>query len=150
MFRFTLLVVLSFLFIGGSKLQAQEFDYLKHGKVFNLCSFKKECTNCNTCSKQRYQVKIRNNMSKGIKSVSYVFYSEVFNKVITKEAKVVGDLISGKSVGNLFVCVQDGEHWAISKIIYDDDSAITFVVHERLNLFVQEPDECDCNEKAPM
>ena len=36
-------------------------------------------------------MKIENRMEKKIKSVSYAFYSDVYNKILTKEAKITGD-----------------------------------------------------------
>jgi hypothetical protein len=124
----------------------KENDYLRHRKSFDLCSFHRQCSDCYSCGKQRLQVKIKNNTDKKIKAISYKFYSEVFNKIITKEAQLKGDLIDNQEIGLLYICVPNGDHWAISKIVYTDGSEAKFVVHDRLENFVQEPDECDCND----
>jgi hypothetical protein len=146
--RLTLLLFVPLFFLSGSSVFAQQTDYLKHGKIFNLCSYKRDCSNCHGCGKQRYIVKLKNNLNKDIKSVSFVFYSDVFNKVLTKDAKIQGDVIKALGVGQLYVCIPEGEHWAISQIIYEDDSANNFVVNERLRYFIQEPDECDCTDNS--
>ncbi len=142
--RIVLFVPLFLLCTLGARAQA--IDYLKHRKQFDLCSFKQECYDCNFCGKQRILVKIKNNVDKKIKKISYVFYSDVYNKVITKEAKIKGDMIDGSELGLLYVCVQDKRHWAISEIVYTDDTKVNYVVNERLENFLQEPDECECND----
>lgn len=88
-------------------------------------------------------VYIRNHSEQPIKKVTYKFYSDVLNKVIEKEAKIQADMISGKSKGLIYICVPEGEHWAISTIEYEDGSTNKFVVKERMASFVQEADECD-------
>jgi hypothetical protein len=144
--RFKPLLFIPVFLLGTSYSFSQDIDYLRHGKLFDLCSYKRECSHCNGCDKQRFLVKINNKEPKSIKKVSYVFYSEVFNKVMTKEAEIKGSRIDAKHLGLLNICVPDGNHWAISEITYNDDSKKTFVVHERLSNFQQEPDECDCND----
>jgi hypothetical protein len=139
-------LVVSLFFLSFSRLHAQDIDYLRHNKIFYVCSIKRECTDCYSCGKQRFLVKIKNNSDKKVKSISYQFYSEVYNKVLTKEAKVEGKVIDPHSVGQLYVCVPIGLHWIISKIIYSDESSQAFVLHDRMENFIQEPDECDCND----
>ena len=141
----TLLLIPLFL-MGNSALHAQAIDYLRHRKAFDLCSYHLECSDCKECGKQRYIVKIKNNVDKKIKSISYVFYSDVYNKILTKQAQLKGDLLDGNEIGLLYVCIPNGTHWAISKIVYTDDSEVSFVVKDRLDNFIQEPDECDCND----
>lgn len=144
--RFSVLLFVSVLFFSNSALYAGDNDYLRHNKIFYLCSFKKECTDCYNCGKERYIVKIQNRVDKKIKSVSYTFYSSVYNKLLTKEAKIEGDRIDPRAIGNLYICVPEGLHWCISEIVYADDSSETFTLHERMENFTQEPDECDCND----
>lgn len=147
--KFLLFVPLFLLSIASAN--AQDIDYLKHGKTFDLCSFKKQCSECYTCTENRYMVKIKNKGDKKIKSVSYKFYSEVFNRVIEKEAKVQGNEIDPGQVGLFYICVPQGNHWVISKLVYiapsfGDDIEVNFVLHDRLESFIQEPDECECND----
>ena len=125
---------------------AGDNDYLRHTKAFYLCSFKKECSDCYSCGKQRYTVKIQNRVEKRIKSISYTFYSAVYNKILTKEAKIEGDVIDSRAIGLMHICVPDGQHWIISDISYADGTSEAYVLHERLENFMQEPDECDCND----
>ncbi len=134
------------LLIGLSGLRAQETDYLKHRKSFDLCGFKKECEHCYSCEKQRYIVKINNKEDKKITRITYSFYSDVFNKVLTKEADIKGKKIDPKSIGLFYICVPVGNHWAVRDIEYGDESKASFVVKERMNSFLQEADECDCND----
>ncbi|MCW3123369.1 MAG: hypothetical protein JWQ38_2861 [Flavipsychrobacter sp.] len=143
-FKALLLAPLFLLTTGGAK--AQETDYLRHGKVFDLCSYKYECSNCNNCGKQRFKVKINNKSNLAIKNISYVFYSAVFNKVLTKPATIKADRINAREIGYAYICIPEGGHWAISELEYADGSKMKFVVHERLENFIQEPDECDCND----
>ena len=147
--RLKILLFVPLFLLGSSALHAQATDYLKHRKVFDLCSFNRECSDCYTCGKQRYVVKIKNNVDKKIKSISYVFYSSVYNKILTKEAQLKGDLLDNLSIGLFYICIPDGNHWAISKIVYTDGSENNYIVKDRLEIFVQEPDECDCNLKTP-
>ncbi len=125
---------------------AQDNDYLKHRKFFDICSIKKQCFGCHECKQDRYTVKLQNNTSKNIKSIYYKFYSPVFNKIIEKEAKITGDRIEGKRLGTAYVCVLDVSHWIVSKIVYEDESTETFTITERLENFIQEADESDCND----
>ncbi len=127
-------------------MYAGDNDFLRHTKFFYICSFKRECTNCNSCSKQRYQVKIQNRLDKKIKSISYAFYSDVYNEILTKEAKILGDRIDPRAIGLFYICVPDGRHWTITKIEYTDDTSENFKLNERMENFIQEPDECDCND----
>ncbi len=91
-------------------------------------------------------VKIENRLDKKIKSISYCFYSDVYNKLITKEAKIEGDRIDPHSVGQMHICVPNGLHWTITEVDYTDDSSENFKLGDRLENFNQEPDECDCND----
>lgn len=147
MSRLRILLVL-IITIGSSSLRAQDMDYLKHRKVFDICSMKKQCRACYTCEQNRYVVKIRNSSDKQIKNVWYSFYSPVFNKVIEKEAKIQGDKIVAKTTGLVYVCVADGRHWIFSKIVYADESTVNFVLHDRMETYLQEPDECECNDQG--
>ncbi len=144
--RLKLLLFASLFFIGSAATRAQDNDYLKHRKFFDICSIKKQCRECFSCNQNRYVVKIDNRADKKITRVYYKFYSPVFNKIIEKEAKLEGDVIIGKKTGLMYVCVLDGSHWIISKIEYADLSAVTFVLHDRMESYFQEPDECDCND----
>ena len=148
--RLKILFFLPLFLLGKPALFAQELqdnDYLRHTKVFYLCAFERECSGCFDCGKQKYWVKIKNRAGKKIKKVSYVFYSDVFNRVLTKEAKMNGP-IDPQTTGRLYVCIPDGKHWAISEIVYDDDTNVKFVVKDRLSSFEQEPDECECNART--
>jgi len=140
------LLFISVFCIGTSSVRAQSNDYLRHRKIFDLCSFKRECSNCYECGKQRYIVKINNKETKAIKKISYSFYSDVYNKILTKEATIKGDRIDPKQIGIFHICVPMGDHWAITEIVYADESAYKFIVRERMENFLQEPDECDCND----
>lgn len=142
--RFFLCV--SLVLSGISGVLAQDNDYLKHRKFFDLCSIHKQCSECYTCEEQRYLVKIKNSEDRKIKQVFYKFYSQTFNRILEREAKIEGDRIDIHQTGLLYVCVPDGRHWIFSKIVYDDDSATTFIIHDRMENFLQEPDECDCND----
>lgn len=124
---------------------AQKTDYLKHGKVFCMCSIKHECFGCFSCEKDRYLVKMENRSDKKIKGISFEFYSDVYNKILEKTAKIEGGVIDPHETGLLHVCVPDGMHWIISRIEYTDDSEVAFTLHERLGNYKAEKDECDCN-----
>jgi hypothetical protein len=139
----SLLVVL--LFLSFTSLHAQDVDYLRHGKIFCLCSYKRICSDCWECSRERYELKYHNKTDKKIKKISYKFYSSVYNKVLEKEAKIEGDVIDRNHIASVYICVPMGEHWIISEIVYSDDSKNTFSLSERLENFIQEPDECECN-----
>jgi hypothetical protein len=140
------LFLIAFLF-AAVNAGAQSMDYLRHNKIFNLCSYDRECSGCYDCEFQRYKVRIKNLQDKKIKKVSYVYYSDSRNKIITREATIIGGVIDYKQVGHLMMCLPDGKHWAISEIVYEDDSKNSFVVKDRLSQFIQEPDECDCNKE---
>lgn len=144
--RFSVFLLVSVLLFGNSASYAGDNDYLRHTKIFYLCSFHKECTDCNNCNKDRFLVKIQNRMDKKIKTVTYSFYSTVFNKILTKDAKIEGDRIDPQAIGRLYICVPEGLHWVISGITYTDGSTETFTLHDRMENFIQEPDECDCND----
>jgi len=144
--RLKFLLFVPLLFISMAGLRAQSQDYLKHRKVFDVCSIKKQCRECYTCEQQRYVVKIKNNEDKKITSVSYKFYSTVFNSTIEKDAKIEGNLILPQEVGYLYVCAPSGDHWIISNIIYEDGSSEAFSLKDPLAEFLQDADDCDCND----
>ena len=144
--RLKILLFVPLFLLSYSTVHAQAVDYFKHRKAFDLCSFHRECSDCFSCGKQRYIVKIKNNVDKKIKGISYVFYSGVYNKVLTKQAQLKGDLLDNLSIGLFYICIPDGNHWAISEITYTDSSKNSYVVNDRLDTFVQEPDECECND----
>lgn len=131
-------------------LRAQSIDYLRHNKTFYLCDFEKDCSGCYDCEMQKYTVRIKNRVEKQIKEVSYVYYSAPRNKILTKKATIIGSVIDHNQVGLLNICIPNGLHWAISELVYADDSKISFVVKDRLDEFVQEADECDCNKRTVM
>ncbi len=144
-FKFLFSVCL--LVLSCSATYAQDNDYLKHRKFFDICSIKKDCYGCNGCGQERYKVKLQNNSkTKSIKHIYCKFYSPVFNKVLEKEAKIAGDRIEAKQLGTVYVCVLDVRHWIISKIEFEDGSSETFTITERLENFIQEADESDCND----
>ncbi len=138
--------MLSGLFFSKARLSAQSMDYLRHNKTFNLCSYERECSGCYDCNMQRYKVKVKNLVDKSIKQVSYQYFSETRRKVSTKIAVINNGKIEYNQLGYLTVCLPNGLHWAITEIIYEDDSKVTFEVKDRLDQFVQEADECDCNK----
>jgi hypothetical protein len=144
--RIGLALLLSIAFITPSRLSAQSIDYLRHNKIFNLCSYKLECSGCYDCNMQRYTVKVKNLVNKSIKQVSYQYFSETRKRVYTKVGVITGGLIDYNQIGFITMCLPNKLHWAITEIVYDDDSKVTFEVKDRLDLFVQEPDECDCNK----
>ena len=144
--RIGLLLLLSGLFFSKARLSAQSMDYLRHNKTFNLCSYERECSGCYDCNMQRYKVKVKNLVDKSIKQVSYQYFSETRRKVSTKIAVINNGKIEYNQLGYLTVCLPNGLHWAITEIIYEDDSKVTFEVKDRLDQFVQEADECDCNK----
>ena len=144
--RLKILLFVPLLLLCKPAIYAQDNDYLKHGKIFCLCSIHRECTNCFSCDKERYQVKIENRAAKKIKRVYVKFYSPVFNTILEKEGKIESGEIRKGQTGIVHVCVLQGGHWIISKIVYDDESAVTFKIHDRMENFLQEPDECDCND----
>ena len=146
MFRFKFLLLLVLVSIVNSGLFAQDMDYLKHRKSFDICSIKKQCSECYSCGQNRYITKIQNKTDKKIKNVYYKFYSPVFNTIVEKEAIIKGDKIGPKEIGYFYVCLLDVRHWIVSKIVYADGTSTTFTLHERMENFLQEPDECDCND----
>ncbi len=140
-------LLLIFLFsVISSGLFAQDNDYLKHRKFFDICSIKKQCSECYSCGQDRYIVKILNKSDKKINNVFIKFYSPVFNKIVEKELKIQGNKIDAKSIGIVYACVLDVRHWVFSKIVYADESIVTFTLHDRMENYLQEPDECECNE----
>jgi hypothetical protein len=142
--RFLLFVPLFIL--SGIAVHAQDNDYLKHGKVFCLCSFHLDCSYCKDCNNERYAVKINNNLDKKITRVFYTYYSEPYNQIFEKEGKMETDEIQGRQTGIVHICVPNGLNWIISKIVYADGSTNAFTLHERMENFHQDPDECDCND----
>lgn len=146
--RTKLWVLCCFIMSFSAQVSAQSMDYLRHNKTFYLCEYERECSGCYDCNMQRYNVRIKNLVDKKIKEVSYVYYLESRNKVVTNQATIIGGLIDYKHVGLLKVCLPDGLHWAISEIVYEDDSKQSFIVKDRLSTFRQEADECDCNKRT--
>ena len=144
--RIGLLLLLSGLFFSHTQLSAQSMDYLRHNKTFNLCSYERECSGCYDCNMQRYKVKVKNLVDKNIKQVTYQYFSETRRKVSTKVAVINNGKIEFNQIGYLTMCLPNGLHWAITEILYEDDSKATFEVKERLDQFLQEADECDCNK----
>ena len=144
--RFSVFFLVSVVLFSNSASYAGDNDYLRHNKFFYLCSFHRECSDCNSCGKDRLLVKIQNRENKKIKNISYTFYSSVFNKLLTKDAKIEGGRIDPNAIGQLYICVPEGLHWCISKIDYEDGSSESFTLHDRMENFTQEPDECDCND----
>jgi hypothetical protein len=114
-FRFHISLILSLLFLAPA-LQAQDTDYLRHGKAFCLCSFKRECNTCYSCEFGRYHVKIENKQDKKIMNISYKYYSEPQNRIVEKQAKIEGNIIDPKHIGSFYICVPEGDHWIVSKI----------------------------------
>ena len=144
--RIGLLLLLSGLFFSHARLSAQSMDYLRHNKTFNLCSYERECSGCYDCNMQRYKVKVKNLVDKSIKQVSYQYFSETRRKVSTKIAVINNGKIDYNQLGYLTLCLPNGLHWAITEIVYEDDSKVSFEVKDRLDQFLQEADECDCNK----
>lgn len=143
--RFLVMFILGIFLSISNTVNAQDLNYNTHKKYFFLCSYKKECSNCESCTKEVYRVKIKNNTDKKIKSIYYQFYSPVYEKNITREAVIEGDQVEKNDIGYLSICVRNKIHWAITKIVYTDDSEVTFVVDGPLKTYIQEPDECSCN-----
>ena len=148
--RMRLLLLLCVSFVLSARAGAQSMDYLRHTKTFYLCDFHRECSGCYDCDRQKFTVKIKNLVDKKIKKVSYVYYSDIHNKIVTKEAVIIGSVIDYKQIGFLNLCLNNDQHWAISEIVYEDDSKVSFVVKDRLDSFIQEADECDCNERTTL
>ncbi len=136
-----------FVLVSAHRAAAQSMDYLRHNKIFNLCSFERDCSGCYDCEYQRYTVRIKNLLDKQIKQVSYVYYSDSRNKVITRQATIVGSVIDPDKIGHLIMCMPNGRNWAITELVYEDDTKNNFIVKDRLSQFYQEPDECDCARK---
>lgn len=143
--RLTIILLVSIFFFCSHTASAGDNNYFQHKKFFYLCSIKKECFYCESCSKEMYKIKIKNLADKKIKSVYYQFYSPLYSQVITREAVIEGDMVDKQNIGYLFVCVDNKVHWTISKIVYEDNSTETFLVEGPLKRFHQEADECDCN-----
>lgn len=145
----SLLLVLLLAVCQTSVVSAQDkekpTDYLKHNKYFWICTFKRQCSNCYDCGAQRLIVKIKNRVDKRILDVKYVYYSEAYNQVMTKSAKLEGKQIEALNTGTFYVCVPTDRHWAISEISYDDGTKQKFYLNERLESWFQEPDECECS-----
>ena len=146
--RFSILLFIPLLLLGSLCAKGEDLNYNLHKKYFDLCSYKKECENCESCNREMYKVKIKNKSDKKIKSIFYQYYSPVYQKDITKEAVLQGDQVEKNDIGFLFICVRNGVHWAITKLVYDDDSSVSFVVDSPLRTWEQEPDECPCNTLA--
>ena len=144
--RLKILLFVPLFVIGAFSVRAQSIDYLKHGNVFCLCSYKLECSYCKDCNNERYTVKLNNNLDKKITRVFYTYYSEPYNKIVEKEGKMETDEIQGQQIGIVHICVPNGINWIISKIVYSDGSTNAFTLHERMEKFHQDPDECDCND----
>ena len=123
---------------------AGDMSYATHRKYFDLCSYKKVCSYCESCSKEYYQVKIKNNVDKKIKSIQYRYYSTLHERVEVREAAIEGGQIDNQQTGILNICVDHPLHWAISEIIYEDNTTASFLVDGPLKSYHQEPDECDC------
>src|ERR1700741_183133 len=86
-FRLRSLFTLVFITVFGSAYaQKEPMDYLRHMKYFNLCSMKKECSNCYSCSAQKVKLKIKNMSDKEITHITYTYYSEVYKHLMIKEA----------------------------------------------------------------
>ncbi len=143
--RLSLFLIVPLFLLCSSTLFGADNNYFQHKKFFYLCTITKECFGCESCTKEMYKVKIRNNADKRIKSIYYQYYSPLYEKVVTREAVVEGDLVEKQNFGTLFICVNNRFHWVISKIVYEDDSFENFLVDGPLKKYHQEPDECDCN-----
>ena len=143
--RLKYLLFIPLFFVARTSLLAADNNYFMHKKYFFLCSFKKECSVCESCTKEVYKVKIMNNTDKKIKSVYYTYYSPLTEKDITREAVIEGDVIEGSQTGLLYMCTSGGTHWAITRIVYTDDSVENFLVDGPLRKYRQEVDECDCS-----
>jgi hypothetical protein len=130
--------------LSTTSLKAADNNYFKHRAFFDLCSYKLTCSYCASCTRQLYTVKIENKLDKKIKHIYYQYYSELNNKVITKEAVIQGGQIDNKQKGTFEICVHNKIHWTISELVYDDNTSERFMVEGPLKSFIQEPDECDC------
>lgn len=146
--RAKFLILLCATAVSFSSVRAQSIDYLRHNKYFYLCGYERDCSGCYDCEMQKHTVRIKNRSEKQIKQISYVYYSAPRNKVVTKQATIIGSVIDNNQVGVLNICIPNGLHWAISEVVYTDDSKVAFVVKDRLDEFVQEADECDCNKRT--
>ena len=148
--RMRILLFLCVSIICSARAGAQSIDYIRHTKTFFLCDFQRECSGCYDCDRQKFTVKIKNLSEKKIKKVFYVYFSNIHNRVVTKEAVIIGEVIDHNQIGFLNMCLNNDYHWAISELVYEDDSKISFVVKDRLDTYIQEPDECDCNERTTL
>ncbi len=142
--RFTIVVLLIASLFSSSAF-AGDNNYFQHKKFFWLCSITKECFYCESCAKEMYKLKIKNNTDKKIKSIYYQYYSPLYQKVLTREAVIEGDVVDKQNIGYLFICVDNRFHWTISRIVYEDNSMENFLVDGPLKKFHQDADECDCN-----
>ncbi len=124
---------------------AGDNNYFVHTKFFYICSIKKACVYCESCPREVYDVKIQNRLDKKIHHVYYQYYSTLNEKVVTREGEIQGDEINKKATGKVSICVENGVHWTISRVVYDDGSSEQFQVEGPLRKFHQEADECDCN-----
>lgn len=148
-FRLRALLVFSFFCLMSFASSAEDLNYFTHTKYFYLCSFSKECSFCESCSKDMLKVKIKNLSYKNIAKVYYSYYSSNNDQVLVREARVEGGKIDGQQLGYLTLCVSHKLHWAITEIEYTDGSSVKFVVDGPLRKFHQEADECDCNVNNP-
>ncbi|NDC41492.1 MAG: hypothetical protein EBZ77_08080, partial [Chitinophagia bacterium] len=122
-FRITLLM-LAGLVANWATCLGQDVSYTAHKKYFYLCAYQKECTYCESCSKDVYKVRIKNNTDKRITSVFYQYYSPLNERTITNEARIQGEMLEGNGIGNIYVCIKGKTHWAITKIVYSDNSEV--------------------------
>lgn len=143
--RISLLLFIPLFILCSLTAGAQDLNYNSHTKYFDLCSYKKECYSCESCPREMYKVKIKNKTDKKIKSVYYQYYSPLYQKNLTKEAVIEADRIEKNDIGYLYICVKNKLHWAITKVVYEDNSEVAFVVDGPLRTYHQEPDECPCN-----
>jgi hypothetical protein len=146
--RSLFVLVFTVLFSSASYAQNEPMDYLRHMKYFNLCSMKKECSNCYSCSAQKVRLKIKNMSDKEVTHITYTYYSDVYKHLMVKEALLEGYQIDGNQTGFVYVCVPDSKHWAISELVYADGSNVRFEVKDDIRYFLQEADECDCNPQT--
>ena len=141
--RLKFLYFIPFLLLTVFAATAQETDYLKHGKIFKICSIKAECSDCYSCYRERFLLHVQNNSDKRIKTIYYKYHSFLYNRDIRSEAKLEVPIDKHQS-GIVHVCVNDKLHWRISGIVYEDGSTASFSLADPLATFVQEADE-DCN-----
>ena len=131
--------------LGSYKAPAETKNYYAHRKYFDLCSFVRQCSYCESCPRQMYKVKIKNVQDKRIKHIYYSYYSQNNRRVVVREAIIEGGQIDNLQFGTFNICIHNYLHWAVSEIVYEDNTSVSFVVDGPLRSFHQEPDECDCN-----